>query len=71
MILRSKIGGGCLKERRKPGPHPEKPLEHDLKVRVDKGTMEKVEFCMKELHMTRSEVLRKGVHSLYDELQKK
>lgn len=60
-----------MKERKKPGPHPEKPLEHDLKVRVDKDTLAKVEFCMKELNMTRSEVLREGVYTLYERLQKK
>ncbi len=68
--LRSKIGGDGLQGRRKPGPHPEKPLEHDLKVRVDTETLKKIEFCMKKLHLTRSEVLRKGVQSLYDQLQK-
>ncbi|MCQ5130277.1 hypothetical protein NE562_11440 [Butyricicoccus faecihominis] len=60
-----------MKERRKPGPHPENPLEHDLKVRVDNETFSKVEYCMNALHMTRSEVLRKGVNTLYDALQQK
>ena len=60
-----------MKERRKPGPHPEKPLEHDLKVRVDNETLAKVEFCMKKLGLTRSQALRKGVNTLYDLLQKK
>ena len=72
LILRSELErGDILGERKKPGPHPEKPLEHDLKVRVDKETLTKVEFCMKELHMTRSEVLRKGVNTLYETLQRK
>ena len=61
MILRSKSRGDYLKERKKPGPHPEKPLEHDLKVRVDNETLAKVEFCMKKLSMTRSEVLRQSL----------
>lgn len=60
-----------MKERRKPGPHPEKPLEHDLKVRVDNETLAKIECCIKEFNITRSEVLRRGVHSLYDSLTKK
>ena len=60
-----------MKERKKPGPNPEKPLEHDLKVRVDNETLDKVEFCMKKLNMTRSEVLRKGVNTLYDQLHQK
>jgi len=59
-----------LKERKKPGPHPEKPLEHDLKVRVDNETLEKIEFCKEKLKITRSEVLRKGAQKLYDDLQK-
>ncbi|WP_242987557.1 hypothetical protein [Anaerobacterium chartisolvens] len=58
-------------ERKKPGPHPEKPLEHDLKVRVNNESFSKIEYCMKKLNITRSEVLRRGVDSLYDELQKK
>ncbi len=60
-----------MRERKKPGPHPEKPLEHDLKVRVDNDTLAKIEFCMKELNMTRSAVLREGVNTLYERLQKK
>lgn len=60
-----------MKERKKPGPNPEKPLVHDLKVRVDDETLVKVEFCMKALNMTRSEVLRKGVTTLYDGLTEK
>lgn len=71
IILRSKLGGGYLKGRKKPGPHPEKPLAHDLKVRVDDEKLAKVQFCMKELNMTRSEVLRKGVDTLYDWLLRK
>ena len=60
-----------MTERKKPGPHPEKPLEHDLKVRVDNETLEEIEFCKKKLQITRSEVLRRGVHALYGEVQKK
>ena len=50
-----------MEERKKPGPHPEKPLKHDLKVRVDNETLAKVEFCMKKLSMTRSKVLRQSL----------
>ena len=60
-----------MKERKKPGPHTDKPLEFDLKVRVDKETLEKVEFCMNKLGMTRSQVLRQGVNTLYEQLQEK
>ena len=56
-------------ERKKPGPHPEKPLDTQFKVRADKETVEKLEYCMAKLNVTRSEVLRRGVHSLYESLQ--
>jgi len=60
-----------VKARKKPGPHPEKPLDTELKTRVDKETLEKLDFCRDILKTTRSEVLRRGVHSLYDDLTKK
>ena len=57
--------------RKNPGPHPEKPLDTQIKTRADKETMEKIEYCMTKLNITRSEVLRRGVHSLYESLQEK
>ncbi len=60
-----------LLARKKPGPHPEKPLDTQIKTRADKDTMEKIEYCMAKLKITRSEVLRRGVHSLYESLQEK
>jgi len=56
--------------RKKPGPHPEKPLDTEIKVRVDKETLEWIAYCKERLHTTRSDVLRKGVKSLYDGLKK-
>jgi len=60
-----------IQARKKPGPHPEKPLDTELKTRVDKETLEKLDFCKDKLNTTRSEVLRRGVHSLYDDLTEK
>jgi len=60
-----------IKARKKPGPHPEKPLDTELKTRVDKETLEKLDYCRDKLNTTRSEVLRRGVHSLYDDLTEK
>lgn len=57
--------------RKKPGPHPEKPLDIALKLRIDKETDEKIKFCMEQLHTTRSDVLRTGVHRLYEDLKNK
>lgn len=60
-----------MEPRKKPGPHPEKPLEHILKTRVDNETLQEIAYCKKMLNCNQSEVLRKGVHSLYRELAKK
>ncbi|EEG32243.1 hypothetical protein CLOSTMETH_00115 [[Clostridium] methylpentosum DSM 5476] len=60
-----------MQERKKPGPHPEKPLEFEIKTRVDKETMQKIQYCREILNCNRSEVLRRGIYSLYEELAKK
>ena len=59
-----------MKERKKPGPKSEKPLEHDVKVRVDNETLAKIEFCKEKLQTTRADVLRKGANMIYDDLNK-
>ena len=60
-----------ISARKKPGPHPENPLDTEIKLRIDKETLEKIEYCKEEMNTTRSDVLRKGVQRLYDEIQKK
>ncbi len=57
-----------MTERRKPGPHPEKPLEYELKARADKDTMDKLTFCRKLLKTSSSDVIRRGIHCLYSTL---
>ncbi|WP_242844351.1 hypothetical protein [Candidatus Soleaferrea massiliensis] len=58
-------------ERKKPGPHPEKPLEIEVKARVDKETFDQLEYCQKLLNVNRSETIRKSIKGLYDDLNKK
>ena len=57
--------------RKKPGPKTESPLDAEIKIRIDKATLDKIEYCKKELNTTRSDVLRKGVQCLHDKLQEK
>lgn len=57
--------------RKKPGPHPEKPLEIEVKARVDKETFEQLQCCQETLQVNRSETIRKGIKSLYEDLHKK
>ena len=60
-----------ISARKKPGPKPEKPLDAQIKIRIDKETIEKMEYCKEKLNTTSSDVLRKGIHFLYDDLSKK
>ncbi len=57
--------------RQKPGPHPENPKDTMIKLRVDNITIEKIEACKKGYGINRSEVLRRGVDKMYEELDKK
>lgn len=66
----TRVGGDYITARKKPGPHPDNPLDISIKLRIDKEIERKIAYCMKELNTTRSDVLRKGVQQLYDSLQK-
>lgn len=46
-----------------------KPIK--MQFRLDKETNEKLSGCCKALGLTKSEVLRMGVHQIYDGLDKK
>ena len=39
-------------------------------IRVDKETKAKLEACTKTLNATRSDVVRKGINLVYDQLKK-
>ena len=38
---------------------------------MDSETLQKLEYCMQVLHLTKAEVLRKGVEQLYDRIKKR
>lgn len=64
------IGGDVLVAKRKPGPKTDKPMDTMLRVRVDKTTLDKLDDSAKELNTSRSEVIRKGIHKIHDDLKK-
>lgn len=41
-----------------------------LQVRLDNETLEKLETCAKNEHLTRSEIVRKGINKVYDDIKK-
>lgn len=60
-----------IETRKKPGPHTDSPKDTTIKLRADKDTIEEIKYCKEKLNTTLSEVLRKGVHMLYEDLKKK
>ena len=70
IILYMQVGGDDINARKKPGPHPENPLDIAIKLRIDKETERKIAYCAEKLNTNRSDILRKGVQHLYDSLEK-
>lgn len=59
-----------LVAKKKPGPKTDNPMDTMLRVRVDKITLEKLDDSAKELNTSRSEIIRKGIHRIHDDLKK-
>ncbi|MED4955940.1 ribbon-helix-helix protein, CopG family [Paenibacillus macerans] len=59
-----------LVAKKKPGPKTDNPMDTMLRVRVDKITLEKLDNSAKELNTSRSEIIRKGIHKIHDDLKK-
>ena len=47
------------------------PKNISLKVHLDKDTAKKLDDCIQELDVSKSEVIRRGVHMVYGELKHK
>lgn len=53
------------------GRPTDNPKDIVLKVYFDKETAEKLDKCIEELEVSKSEVVRRGIHKMYDDLEKK
>ena len=51
-------------------PPSENPLSERIYLRVDKETKEVLDDCAEKMDATRSEVVRKGIYLVQDELKK-
>jgi len=51
-------------------PKAENPKGTQVTARMDAQTIEKLETCMRELNMTKAEVLRLGVEKVYEGIKK-
>ena len=52
-------------------PPSDNPLHERLYLRVDEETKSMLDKCTENLKTTRSEVVRKGIKKVYEELPKK
>lgn len=51
-------------------PPSDNPLSERIYLRVDKETKEALDDCVKKMNSTRSEVVRKGIYLVRDDLKK-
>lgn len=53
------------------GRPTDNPKDINLKIRIDRGTVEKLEECAQILNISKSEAVRQGIHRLRESLQEK
>jgi predicted DNA-binding protein len=51
-------------------PLSDNPKSETLRIRADMTTLEKLDECSKALNATRSDVVRKGIEKIHDDLNK-
>lgn len=51
-------------------PFTENPKDKLLQVRLDKETVDKLDFCVNVQNVSRSSVVRNGIDKVYKELKK-
>ncbi len=53
------------------GRPTDNPKVITLKVYFDKETAAKLDECIEELKVSKSEIVRRGIHKVHDDLKKK
>ena len=53
--------------KKKPGRHPEFPMDTMIRVRMNRIVLEELDTCAKAWGTTRSDVIRRGIHRLHDD----
>ncbi|OAX47430.1 MULTISPECIES: ribbon-helix-helix protein, CopG family [Paenibacillus] len=51
-------------------PKSDKPKSKTIEIRVDDEIMNKLDASAEKLNTNRSDIVRKGIEKIYDELQK-
>ena len=56
---------------KKMGRPTDNPKDISLKVRLDNDTARKLEECVAEVNVSKAEIIRRGIHKVHDDLNKK
>ncbi|MCD9020582.1 ribbon-helix-helix protein, CopG family [Cohnella silvisoli] len=51
-------------------PPSDNPKSETIKIRIDQEIMNKLDASVEKLNTTRSDIVRKGIEKVYDDLQK-
>lgn len=57
--------------QKKMGRPTDNPKTISLKVALDKGTDEKLRICAQKMEISKAEIVRRGIHKVYDSLEEK
>ena len=55
---------------KKMGRPTDNPKDFTMKIRFDKGTLEKLRVCSEKMELSRAEIVRRGIQRMYDGLGK-
>lgn len=66
----TKSGGEVMSSKKMGRPPSDNPKSDLIRVRVDQEILSKLDACTEKLQTTRSDIIRKGIEKVFDELQK-
>jgi predicted transcriptional regulator len=56
---------------KKMGRPTDNPKNISLKVRLDNDTAKKLDECIEKANVSKAEIVRRGIHKVHDDLNKK
>lgn len=57
--------------QKKMGRPTDNPKDTIFKVRLDKGSVEKLAECSREMNVSKAEIIRQGIHKVHESMKEK
>lgn len=70
ILLSGQKRGDEMSAKKMGRPLSDNPKSKKIEIRVDQEILSKLDACTEKLQTTRSDVIRKGIEKVFDELQK-